>query len=103
MNIDQTVVYELASVDGDHVILKTTITQAAADQQIQNPAMPGMKMDLVKLSSKGTGEITADLTQLLPPKSTMKMQNESSMSMGSGDQKTAMSMKMDLNLIMETK
>jgi len=103
MTIDQTTVYELVSIEGDRLKAKTTITQTAVNQQIQNPAMPDLKMDLVKLSSKGTGEVTTDLQQLIPVQTTMDMRSESAMSMDAGGQKTEMSMKMDISLRMETK
>ena len=55
MTIDQSTVYELVSLEGDKLKAKTTITQTAANQQIQNPAMPQMQMDLVKLFEQRHG------------------------------------------------
>jgi hypothetical protein len=103
MTLDQTTVYELVSIDGDQFTAKTTITQTAANQAIDNPAMQGMKMDLVKLSSKGSGEATVDLGQFVPTLATMDMRTESAMTMNMGDQKTDMSMKMNIGIRMETK
>jgi hypothetical protein len=90
-------------LDGERFKAKTTLTQTAANQQIQNPAMAGMKIDLVKLQSKGTGEVTGYVGQLMPVQATMDLHNESAMAMNTGDAKTDMSMKMDMNLRVETK
>jgi len=103
ITLDQTTVYELLSLEGDRVKLKTTVTQIAANQQIQNPAMAGMTVDVVKLQSKGGGEVTADLAQLMPVQATMGMHNETAMAMNTGDEKTEMSIKMDMKVGVETK
>jgi hypothetical protein len=102
MTLDQTTVYELVSIDGDHFNAKTTMSQTAANQAVENPAMQGMKMDLVRLSTKGTGEATVDLGQFAPTLATMDMRTESTMTMNMGDQKTDMSMKMNIGVRMET-
>ena len=103
MLIDQTSVFELVSMAGDRITAKTTLTQAAENQQITNPAAPDMKIELIKLASTGTGEITTDLRMLTPARAEIKMNNESKMAMGGGDQKTEMSMKMGINIKLETK
>ena len=76
---------------------------SAANQKIQNPAMPGLKFDLVKMSGNGAGETTIDLAQLLPAKGTVDSHSELSMAMNTGAQKQTITMKMDLNLRLETK
>jgi hypothetical protein len=103
MTIDQTTQYELLSIDGDTLKAKATITQSAGNQTIQNPAMPQMKMDLVKLSSTGSGEMTTDLRQLVPVQATIDMHSDTTMAMDAGGQKNEMSMKMSINIRMESK
>jgi len=103
MTMDQTTVSELASLDGERLTTKSTITQHAASQKIQNPAMPGLKMDLTKMTGKGTGERTVDLGKLLPLAGTGEVHSETSMVMNAGGQKQAMTMKMDMNIRLETK
>jgi len=103
MTIDQTATYQLASIDGERLNLKTTIAQSAANQKMQNPSMPGVKLDLSKLTGEGTGEVTSDLTQLLPREATIESHTDLSLTMNMGGQKQAMTMKLDLTLRLETK
>ena len=103
MTIDQTTVSELVSLEGDRLTTKNTITQHAAKQKIQNPAMPGLKMDLTKMAGKGTGERTVDLGKLLPIAGTGDVHTETSMALDAGGQKQAMTMKMDMNFRLEAK
>ena len=53
MTIDQTATYELVSIEGESLTTKSTITQHAANQKIENPAMPGLKVDLTKMTGNG--------------------------------------------------
>jgi hypothetical protein len=103
MTIDQTATYEEVSLDGERLTIKSTIVQHAANQKIQNPAMPTLKMDLTKMVGNGSGEHTSDLTHLLPTTGTGKVHSETSMSMNMGGQKQAMTMKMDMDLRFEAK
>ena len=103
ISIDQTTAYQLVSIEGERLTAKSTIIQSAANQKIQNPAMPGLKFDLVKMSGNGAGETTIDLAQLLPAKGTVDSHSELSMAMNTGAQKQTITMKMDLNLRLETK
>jgi hypothetical protein len=103
MTITQTTTSELVSVDGDTLNVKSTVIQHAANQKIENPAMPGLKMDVTKMTGKGTGDATVNLNQILPAKAAMDSKSEIAMSMDMAGQKQAMTMKMDINLKMETK
>lgn len=87
MTLDQTTTYELISLDGDRLTAKTTLAQVAANQQIQNPAIPGATIDLIKLASKGTGEVVLDLGFFVPVRATLNLHNESNMSIDTGGQK----------------
>ena len=103
MTIEQTATYELVSVEGDRVTAKSKIGQRAAKQKIDNPAMPGMKIDLDKMSGNGMGQFTLDLSHVLPPERTMDLHSDFSMGMDMAGQKQTMTMKMDLNLHFESK
>jgi hypothetical protein len=103
MTIDQTITSELVSLDGDHATLRNTITQNAANQKIQNPAMPGLKMDLTKLTGTGTGTSTLDLSRLLPVSATLDEKTETSMNINMGQKKQSMDMKMNINIALESK
>ncbi len=103
MSIDQTITSELVSVDGDHVTLNNTITQSAANQKIQNPAMPGLKIDLARMTGNATGKSVLDLSRLLPASATLDANTETSMSFNVGQQKQSMDMKMNINVSIESK
>ena len=101
MTINQTAVYELASLEGDRLAIRSSIAQQAGNQKVENPAMPGLKLDLNKMTGTGKGEITCDLTQLLPPEATLDGHSEMDMTMDAGGQKQPMAMKLDMSLHVE--
>jgi hypothetical protein len=103
MTIDQTATYELVSLEGERLTTKSTFVQHAARQKVENPAMPGVKMDLTKMAGNGTGQHTSDLAHLLPTTGTGHVHSDTSMSMSMGGQKQVISMKMDMNLRFEAK
>ncbi|HWH72597.1 MAG TPA: DUF6263 family protein [Candidatus Sulfotelmatobacter sp.] len=103
MTFDQVTTYELVSMDGEKLTAKLNLIQSAANQKIQNPAMPGLKVDLTKMSGTGAGDITADLAQLLPSLATIDSHSDMTMGMNMGGQNQAMGMKMDMNLRLEAK
>src|SRR5437867_11002112 len=71
MTISQTATYQLASLEGERLAIHSSIAQQATSQKVQNPAMPGLKLDLNKMTGTGKGDLTCDLTQLLPPEATV--------------------------------
>lgn len=103
MKIDQTMSCELASVAGDQVTIKRTITQHAANQKIQNPARPGMKIDLTKMTGKATGQSTFDLTKLLASEESTDFHSETDMAINMGGKKQPVSTTLDLSMRIEAK
>jgi len=103
MTIDQTMTYELVAIEGDRLTLRSTILQNAANQKIQNPSMPGLKVDLTKMSGVGTGNSTFDQTHIMPVTGNLAEKMEIIMSVPMGQQKQSMAMKMDMNISFETK
>ncbi len=103
MTVDQTMTFELLTMDGDQVTLRTALAQNAAGQKVENPSMPGMKMDLTKLTVTGNGKSTIDLGQLMPSDATLDENSDVQMSMNVGQQKQAMSMKMSMKVKFEGK
>ena len=103
MTIQQTATYQLVSIEGERVTAKATLAQSAANQKMQNPAMPALKVDLKKMDGKGTGEITLDLAQTMPAKGNTDSHSDLSMEMNTGGQKQPMTMKADLNVRLEAK
>jgi hypothetical protein len=102
MNADQDATYELVSVEGDRLTTKVNITQQAANQKIQSPAMPG-KVDVTKMTGTTSGNCTLDLTQVMPPKVDLTSHSDMAMAVSMGGQKQTMSMKMDMNVLIESK
>jgi hypothetical protein len=103
MTINQTATYELVSIEGNRLNTAVSIAQTAANQKIQNPAMPQMKLDVTKMTGAGNGSMTLDLAQLMPLLATMQAQTEMSLSMDMGGQKQKMTMKTGMNLRLESK
>lgn len=103
MTIDQTADYELVAIEGDRLTLRSTVKQSSANQKIESPAMPGMKMDLIKMTGTATGSTTLDLGKVMPVAATVDGKNESSMAMNVGQQKQTMDTKMTLKVTFEAK
>jgi len=60
-------------------------------------------MDVTKMTGTGSGEITFELSKLLPVEGTTDIHSDYSMSLDMGGQKQPMTMKMDLNMRLESK
>ncbi len=103
MKIDQVTIYQLISTKENGANVASKITQNAANQKITNPAMPQMKIDLIQLTSEGSGNVTFDLTKPLPVSGTMKSSTASAMGMNIGGKVQEMNMKMDMNMRLESK
>jgi len=103
MVLDQTDVYEVVSIEGERLTAKSTVTQRAANQAIDNPAMPGMKAELTRMDGRGTGQVTSDLTRILPLEGSADLHSEMAMTVDAGGQKQAMTMKMDIHIGLEGK
>lgn len=103
MTLDQTTTYELLSTEDGKLGLKIDVSQHAANQKIQTPAMPGMKVNLHKMTGKGVGNVAASLGQVLPSQASIDSHTEVSMSMSAAGQQQSMNMKTDVNLRLESK
>ena len=103
ITLQQTATYQLASIDGERAAIKSTTTQHAANQKIQNPMMPGMRADLTKMDATGTGDVSLLLTQVLPSNGTIDFHSEVDMSMNIGPQRQPMSMKADVSVTLGSK
>lgn len=80
--------YEIVSITGKAVTLKTTTENTAPPQSVSNPAMQGVEMRLQKMNGSGTGNVTLHLDSLVPT-STTDVQNNMQMSLSmNGDQQT---------------
>jgi hypothetical protein len=97
MTLDQVATYELVSVDSQSATIKTDIVQTAAKQKIQSPSMPGMMVDLTKMSGKATGEAKLDQTKPFLVEGHGTMHSEMDMSMNMAGQDQTMSMKLNVD------
>jgi len=97
MTLDQTQNFELESVEGDHVKLKFSLNQSAANQKIQNPAMGGAQMNLIKMSVESSGTVDSDLSKLLGSMS-MDMHLDMNSEVTAANRKIPVNMKMDMNI-----
>src|SRR5262249_51162487 len=103
MTIDQTATYQLVSVDNERARIKSITLQQAENQKIENPAMPGLKVDLTKMEGKATGNLVCDLAKLLPSSGSIESHSDSQMVMNLGPQKQLTNMKMDVTISVESK
>ncbi|HXT13069.1 MAG TPA: hypothetical protein VN873_16025 [Candidatus Angelobacter sp.] len=103
MSVDQTEDYELVSVEGDHVKIKTTITQKAGNQKIQNPAMGNVQMNLNEMNATGSGTVEADLSKLVAATATFDMHMDMNADVTVRNKKQPIDMTMDMNIDMEAK
>ena len=103
MIIDQVTTYELASVEGEALTTRVTISQTAAQQKIESPTMPGLKIDLTSMTGSGSGQFQVNLAQLLPTAGEITSRSDLNMGVGAGAQKQTMKMSVDVALHIETK
>jgi hypothetical protein len=101
--VDETVTYELSSMEGERLVVKGTVAQSASNQNIESSQMPGLKLKLKKLVGKGTESSTFDLAQLLPAERTAELHTENYLSMDAGGQPQAVTTKQDVSLRFEAK
>jgi hypothetical protein len=103
IKVEQTANYELVSIEGDSFKIKGTTTQRAAGQKIDNPIMPGTKVDLTKWSGKSSSELGLDANKVMASSGTMEMHTEIGMGIIMGPQSPSFTTKMDVNLRIESK
>jgi hypothetical protein len=103
MLIQQETRYELTSVEEDILTLASTVTQSAANQKIENPMMPGLKVDLAKMVGQSTSNTKIDLAKVLPVEGTVSSDTDVSMSMQAGGQKQAINSKIGMRMRLESK
>jgi hypothetical protein len=95
--MDQTQTYELVSVEGDQLKLKFSANQSAANQKIQNAAMGGAQMNLIKMNVESSGTVDSDLSKLWGSM-TMDVHMDMNAEVTAANKKIPVNMKMDMNL-----
>ena len=102
MTIEQNIMAELVGLEQDRATIKFTANLRAANQKVSNPSLPGLKMDLDKMSGKSEGESTISLKQLLPAKASLNQKTEIVMGFNAGKQKQSMKMNMDIQMTLQS-
>ncbi|HEY9175523.1 MAG TPA: DUF6263 family protein [Verrucomicrobiae bacterium] len=103
MTLNQTTTYEWVSAEGDLLKMKSTHIQQAGPQKIQNPAMPGATLALTRLAGEGVGELSIDLTKLLPVEATLQAHSEATMAVDMAGQKQNLTVKTDTETRLKSK
>jgi hypothetical protein len=65
--------------------------------------MGGAQMELIQLTGKGTGNVTADLSKLVPSQAAIDMHIEMNAELTMGAKKQPFAMKMDVNITTEAR
>ena len=103
VTLSQTATYMLVSVEGDRFRAKDTISQIASRQKIENPGMPGMKLDLTKMEGQGVGDFTFDTTHVLPLQGKMNFKSAMTMAMNASGQTQSMVIKNEMDVTLVSK
>jgi len=103
MTIQQKTTFEAVSVNSDQVDLKYSVAQTATNQKIENPAMPGLKVDVSQMTGNATGTATLDLAKIFPLQAKADSHSELLVVINMGAQKQTTTMKTDTNVRVETK
>ncbi|HEX2697157.1 MAG TPA: hypothetical protein VHM28_05570, partial [Anaerolineales bacterium] len=91
------------SLEGDRITTKSTVTQRAANQTIDNPAMPGTKAELTRMSGQGKGQVKSDLTRILPLEGNAELHTDLALAANMGGEKQALTMKTDMTIRLQAK
>jgi hypothetical protein len=103
MTIEQTITCQLVSIEDDRVTLKNTVTQKAANQKMQNAAMPGLNFDLAKMTGSGTVQIAFNLAQVFPSELTGDSHADLTLVMDMAGQKQSVTMKTSSSVKLQAK
>lgn len=99
LTINQVAAFELKSVHGKRVVLKTTITQSAKNQAVAMPGIPaGVTATLLSHKGDGSGVIHADTNHLAPDASKVKIHTDSNLKVSGGGQNQSVAMKVNTNV-----
>lgn len=100
--ITQISTYELLSMEGDQLTLKTTVKQTAGRQKAQLPNMAGGQAEVIKMTGAGSGEIAGSLAQAFPSKALASIQSELEMSVTTAGQSQGVVVKTDIQTTLDS-
>ena len=106
ITLNQISTYEVESLQGDTVTLKTAVQQQADPQKISPPGLPpNASISLNSLDSQGEGTFTIKLDQVLPDSANMAITSDTKMSVKQPDsqEEMPMGMKMVMNMDLQSK
>ncbi|MGB5969769.1 MAG: hypothetical protein WBG70_15755 [Spirulinaceae cyanobacterium] len=104
ITLDQVSTYEVESLQGDTVTLKTTVQQQADPQKVSPPGLPpNASINLQSLNSQGEGTFTIKLDQILPTSATMAITSDTQMAVKQPDsqEEIPMGMNMVMNMSLQ--
>lgn len=81
MTIQQTITYTWVSREGQAITLAFDVAQTAAEQDIQSPQMPGMKIHLTHFKTAGKGETIVELGSLIGSSTRAEIATDMTMTM----------------------
>lgn len=80
ISMNQTATYEVANIQGNLITLNTSVEQEADAQSMTLPGLPAnATANLKSLDGSGRGEVTMDLTKIVPISGNMSMDSNSEM------------------------
>jgi hypothetical protein len=103
ITVEQKTRYELVSLQGERMTIKSVVAQSAPKQKFQNPAVPSVTMDLLSHKGRATGKSTLDLTQIFPSDSTSSAHVDMSMAFDAEGKRQTMSVKMAFQVEIKAK
>lgn len=107
IKMNQTATYEIASIEGDRIILDTSVEQDAEPQRITLPGLPpNATVNLESLDGSGRGQVTMDLNKIVPIAGNVSMDSNTRMLVqisenGRADQKM-LQMNTSIDMTMES-
>ena len=102
ITLNQVSTYEVESLQGDTVTLKTAVQQQADPQKISPPGLPpNASINLTSLDSQGEGTFTIKLDQILPNSANMAITSDTKMSVKQPNSQEEMPMGMNMVMNMD--
>ncbi|NER39191.1 MAG: hypothetical protein F6J93_35445 [Oscillatoria sp. SIO1A7] len=80
IRMNQTATYEIASIEGDRIVLDTQVEQEAEPQNMTLPGLPpNATVNLESLDGSGRGQVTMDLNKIVPIAGNVSMDSNTRM------------------------
>lgn len=91
MRLDQTTTFELTEVANDRATLQVEVSQSAEPQIVQNEMVPaGNTLRVDSFTTRGDGRVEISLSQIVPVRSSLRLNSDQRMTLRSEGGTTAM-------------